>query len=330
MTKIRRRQRCPECGSLDVIKWGSRGGHQRYKCCSCGAHFTSHREDIKMSNHFVWFRRWVQGKQTITDIAKDSGYSERQLRRWFDDYLDTSPAWKVPRQGPVHMMVDGTWFGNKERCLIVYRNYDTRSTVYYRLAEGENRNEIEKDLATFKELGLNIVSFTTDGGDDIVRAIDCIYPKVVRQRCVVHIERECLTWLTQHPRTSAGVTLRRLVRKISDIQTNNDRLFWTKELNRWHNEYEEFLKEKSVNKDTGEETYLHDSVRRTYVHLRRAIPFMFEYIKHPDVPSNTNSIESFFGHMKDNLRIHRGMSQEHQENFIKWYLYFMSDRKNNR
>ena len=30
--KIRRRQRCPKCGSLDVIKWGVRDGAQRFKC----------------------------------------------------------------------------------------------------------------------------------------------------------------------------------------------------------------------------------------------------------------------------------------------------------
>ena len=29
--KIRRRQRCPKCGSLDVIKWGVRDGAQRFK-----------------------------------------------------------------------------------------------------------------------------------------------------------------------------------------------------------------------------------------------------------------------------------------------------------
>ena len=30
-----RRERCPYCGFLDVIKWGRRDGHQRYKCKNC-------------------------------------------------------------------------------------------------------------------------------------------------------------------------------------------------------------------------------------------------------------------------------------------------------
>lgn len=46
-------------------------------------------EGVSQSNRLVWFRKWVLGKQTITDLAKTSGYSSRYLRRWFDAYLNT-------------------------------------------------------------------------------------------------------------------------------------------------------------------------------------------------------------------------------------------------
>ena len=90
---------------------------------------------------------------------------------------------------------------------------------------------------------------------------------------------------------------------------------------------EEFIKQKTVNKETGELTYTHDSVRRAYIHLHRALPNMFKYIDDPGAPNNTNGLESFFGHLKDNLRIHRGMSLEHRNNFIKWYLFFVNEKK---
>lgn len=97
-----------------------------------------------------------------------------------------------------------------------------------------------------------------------------------RQR--YRIERECLSWLTQHPKSSAGITLRRLVTKMSYIKTHNDKLFWLKELMKWHEDNEEFIKQKTVNKETGEMTYTHDSVRRAYIHLYRAIPNMFKHL----------------------------------------------------
>lgn len=326
MSKIRHRQRCPKCGSLSIIRWGVRSGQQRYKCSDCGSLFVVHHEYVSNRNRFVWFRKWVLGKQTITDIARASGHSERQLRRWFDEYLDKVPPWTVQRRKGIRMFIDGTWF-DRDHCLIVYRDNTSKSTIFYRFAADENEYEIIKDLQAFKRLRLNIVSFTTDGAEDIVRAIRYAYPHTTRQRCVVHIERECLVWLTQHPKTAAGITLRRLVCMIAHIKTNNDKLFWIKELNKWHEDYDEFIKQKTVNKETGELTYTHDSVRRAYIHLHRAIPHMFKYIEDPGVPNNTNGLESFFGHLKDNLRIHRGMSLEHRDNFVKWYLFFANEKK---
>ena len=181
MAKIRRRQRCPKCGSLDVIKWGSRAGHQRYKCRDCKSLFTSSRKDISANNRFVWFRKWVLGKQTIWDIAKESGVSERHLRRWFDEYLDKAPAWSIQRRKSVRMLVDGTWL-DRDTCLIVYRDDTSKSTIYYRFAADEKEYEIIRDLDVFKQLRLGIASFTTDGADDIIRAIRYVYPHIARQR----------------------------------------------------------------------------------------------------------------------------------------------------
>jgi transposase-like protein len=326
MLKIKKRFRCPNCGSLNIIRWGVRSHHQRYKCNDCGSCFVKHREDVSLNNRFVWFRKWVLGKQTIADISKESGYSERQLRRWFDEYLDKAPEWHIQRRKSIHLLIDGTWV-DKDQCIVVYRDNDSKSTLYYRFAEGEVEDEIIRDLQVFKRLKVSISSFTTDGAEPIIRAIKYCYPHTTRQRCIVHIERECLLWITQHPRTSAGITLRRLVCQISHIKTNNDKLFWTRELYKWYDEYREFIKEKTINTETGEITFTHDSVRKAYTHLNRALPDMFKYIDKPDVPNNTNGLESFFGHLKDNLRVHRGMSTQHRNNFIKWYLYFANEKK---
>ena len=326
MSKLRRRQRCPKCGSLDIIRWGIRNNHQRYKCSNCGSSFIRKQPTVSSANRFIWFRKWVLGKQTIQDIAEVSGYSERHLRRWFDDYLSQSPKWEITRHANTHILVDGTWL-DSDHCLILYRDSDLKTTIYYSFAETEDEYAIIKDLQALKSMRLRISSFTSDGSEDIIRAIKYCYPHIDRQRCVVHIERECLSWLTQHPKTSAGITLRRLVCQISHIKTSNDKLFWIKQIREWYDEYEEFIKQKTINKETGEMTYTHDNVRRTYIHIKRALPNMFKYIDNPSIPNNTNSLESFFGHLKDNLRIHRGMSIEHRQNFIKWYLFFCNEKK---
>ena len=50
---------------------------------------------------------WVLGKQTIESLSEASGYSERQLRRWFSEYLENVPEWTIPRHKGLHLMVTG-------------------------------------------------------------------------------------------------------------------------------------------------------------------------------------------------------------------------------
>lgn len=130
----------------------------------------------------------------------------------------------------------------------------------------------------------------------------------------------------QFPKTSAGITLRKLVLQISDIKTHNDERFWKIQLEKWHLEYGDFLKEKTVSRTTRTSSYTHDKLRKAYYHIWRALPDMFKFIGNLRIPKSTNALESFFGHLKDNLRPHRGLSLEHHKNFIKWYLFFKENR----
>ena len=316
-----RKEKCPECGSKEVVKWGRQANHQRYKCKRCGVLFTFRRKDVSLNNMFVWFKWWIVGKQTIGQISTLSGHSVRHLKSVFYKYLERAPQWTIKRRVAVNLLIDGTYFRNKV-CLVVYRGHHIKSTVFYRLTDKEREWEIIQDLQTLKALGVRIESITSDGARDIIRAVRYVFPYASRQRCLVHIERECLSWITQFPKTSAGIALRRLVLQISDIATHNDERFWKMQLEKWHLQYGEFLKERTVSRTTGTSSYTHDKLRKAYFHIWRALPDMFSFIDNPRIPKSTNALESFFGHLKDNLRLHRGLSLDHHKNFIKWYLFF--------
>ena len=36
-----------------------------------------------------------------------------------------------------------------------------------------------------------------------------------------------------------------------------------------------------------------------------------------------NALVSFFGHLKENITLHRGMSYKHYQKYVKWYLSFL-------
>ncbi len=42
----------------------------------------------------------------------------------------------------------------------------------------------------------------------------------------------------------------------------------------------------------------------------------------PHIPKTTNALKSYFGHLKENISLHRGLSKKHYRNYVKWYIYF--------
>lgn len=146
------------------------------------------------------------------------------------------------------------------------------------------------------------------------------------QRCLVHIQRMCLLWLTRFPKHHAGIELRALVLMLLKIRTHNDRLYWTNQLQLWFMKHQEYLKEKTFNGHTGRYWYKHKLLRRSYFTIKRALPNMFHYLTNPKIPATTNGIEGYFGHLKNHLDLHRGLSAKHRVNFIKWYIYLSNNK----
>ena len=152
-------------------------------------------------------------------------------------------------------------------------------------------------------------------------------PNVLVQRCLVHIQRMCLLWLTANPTYDAGKELRILVGYIHKIKTHNDKLYFINELKHWEAKHKSFLNEKSYKLETGRYWYKHKLIRRSFLTIKRALPNMFWYLDNDKIPKTTNGIESYFGHLKNHLDLHRGLTKEHRINFIKWYIYFNNKAK---
>ena len=302
---------------MDVIGWGIRNGKQRFQCKSCRIYFTRNNKGVTKSNRFVWFRKWILQKQTLQIISKDSGYSVRTLKRYFHEYLSVPPKLSVYPSEKINLIVDGTYFSNN-LCLIVYRDNTIKFTQLY----GEWYEEIKEDLENLLALNVKIESITCDGHRAILKAINKVCKDVKLQRCIIHIQRMCRIWLSANPKSEAGIDLRKIVSTVHLIENEVQKQIWLKELIDWYNLYQDFVNEKSFSKETGRYWYTHKMVRRSFIVISKALPNMFHYLQNPWIPKSTNGLESFFGHMKDNLRIHRGLSKQHRKNFIKWYLYF--------
>lgn len=170
-------------------------------------------------------------------------------------------------------------------------------------------------MSNLIKLGVQIESITTDGHKSILKAIKKSLPDALAQRCLFHIQRMCLLWLTRFPRHLAGIEL-----------SDNDRLHWTRQFLLWQQHHKSYLQEKTINQATGRYWYTHKLLRRSYLTIKRALPNMFHYLSNPKIPATTNGIEGFFSHLKNHLDLHRGLTLQHRINFIKWYIYLSNDK----
>ena len=286
--------------------------------------FTYNAPEQKAENRFVWFKKWVIERQTFKILSRDSGLSIDTLQRLFYKFLEQSPEVRILKRSNIHLQIDATYF--KSFCLLCYQDYDEGYTQLIRFSDGEHYEEIKEDIENLIKLGITIESVTTDGHKSTLKALKKALPEVKVQRCLVHIQRMCLIWLTRYPQHQSGIELRALVLMLLKIKTENDRKYWTSELKAWFIRHEEYLQETTFNEITGRYWYTHKLLRRSYFTIRKALPNMFHYLSNNKIPRTTNSIEGYFSHLKNHLDLHRGLTINHRINFIKWYI-FLSNNK---
>ena len=306
------------------MRWGKQLDKQRYKCKNCGLLYTRNDRPQLLINRFIWFKKWVLERQTYRTLIRDSGYSKDTLQRTFYKLLEQAPKVSIIKRSQVHLRMDATYFS--KFCLIAYQDNDDGYTQLIRFSDGEHFEEIKEDLNNLIKLGVQLESITTDGDKSTLKAIKKSLPDVTVQRCLVHIQRICLIWLTRYPKHIAGQELRLLVLMLLKIKTENDRLHWTRSLNGWYHTHKTYINEKTFNPQTDRYWYTHKLLRRSYQTIKRALPNMFHYLLNPAIPNTTNGIEGYFSHLKNHLDLHRGLTIKNRINFIKWYVHFSNEK----
>lgn len=220
--------------------------------------------------------------------------------------------------------MDATYF--EKFCIVCYQDNQDGYTQLIRFTDGEHYTEIKEDLDNLLKLGVQIESITTDGHKSILKAIKKSLPVALVQRCLVHIQRMCLIWLTRYPKHEPARELRKIVLMLLKIKTQNDQIYWMKILESWYLKHKDYLMEKTYHPITGRYWFTHKLVRRSYYTIKRALPNMFHYLSNSNIPSTTNGIEGFFSHLKNHLDLHRGLTLKHRIDFIKWYMFFSNEK----
>ena len=318
-------KQCPVCSGKEVIKKGRRDGKQRYRCKDCFHNFSYSNEGVRLSNQFVWFRKWIMERQVYKYLVRDSGMSQSSIQRLFKTYLKSPPENVIRSKGNVHLLIDGTYFTNG-LCLVLYYDYDIQYVQLFRETNDEKYKEIKEDLENLKRLGVDVYSVTCDGHRALLKAVAKACPNAIVQRCLVHIKRQVKNYLSSSPKLEQAKQLLAISRKITRLKTIEQAQYWLVDFYKWYQEHHLFVEEKSFNEESGRWWYKHKNLHMACSHLINAIPHMFCYLNDPEIPYSTNQLEGYFTHLKEKLTLHRGLRFESKRNFIKWYIHFKNEQ----
>lgn len=207
------------------------------------------------------------------------------------------------------IVADSTFFKHLYG-ICVLRADKTKQNIYWKQIDYERITDYYQARMNIERKGFIISAVVTDGRP----GIRGIFADVPVQMCHFHQKQIITRHLTTRPKLEAGIELKKISQTLGDI---TERKF-IDILNSWHTKWYNFLKEKTINPDTGKWFYTHRRIRSAYHSLQTNLPYLFIYQKYPkrNIPNTTNSLEGCFSHLKELIKIHRGLNYKLKRKMI--------------
>ena len=209
--------------------------------------------------------------------------------------------------------MDCVFFGRTNGYLVV-RDPNRKENVYWLEIERETRQEYQYARDTLESQGFVILAVVADGK----RGIKGVYEDLPVQMCHFHQKQIVTRYLTTRPKLQAGIELRMLVHCLCDVEEQ----CFAQELAAWREKWRDFLNERTINLETNKRPFTHRRLRSAHRSLKTNLPYLFTYKNYPElfIPNTTNTLEGMFSHLKELVRVHRGIKPELKHKIIETKL----------
>ncbi len=212
------------------------------------------------------------------------------------------------------MIFDGT-FLQRRKGMYVAMDGQSHKVVYGAYGINEGPRDLLKFCQTLKTHGVEPESATIDGNPHIFRVLQIVWPNVLIQRCLIHVQRQGLSWCRQHPKRTDAKRLRSVLLTVLEIHSQYERERFERAFDKWNERYGIKL---SLTSNRG---WVTSDLQRARSMVMKAMPFMFAFLTDPNIPRSTNALEGYFSRLKHRYRQHRGISKRSRAIFFQWYFH---------
>lgn len=300
-------------------------GTQRWYCPFCKTSAIKSRKDTQLRHRRQLFTKWSTESSSRTTIAKTYSVNRRTITRWLTPVLQEpvpftnhiSPAGKI-------ILCDGLHINGRYGVLLLIRTIIQPVTCIE--APWESSETWSKAFSAIEAPSVIV----GDGQKGMIKAARMLWPQVRFQRCLVHVHRLCVIRISHHPTTKAGQELYILISSLFTVWTRRQKRRWIQAFHRWQKQYVSVINEKLIiTYPSGRKSwrYAHSRLHAARSLLRNALPDMFTYVGHWEIPRTTNYCEGGLNApIKELLRRHRGTSLQTKKAIVIRYLLKRSQK----
>ena len=198
----------------------------------------------------------------------------------------------------------------------VLRSPKLKKNLWWQEVSRETPETYRQGWKTLEKQGWSIQAVVIDGKQGVAR----VFEGIPVQLCQFHQMKTVTKYLTRKPKTQAGWELRQITLTLA----RTTEVEFTIKLKAWHVHWETFLSERTpcFHCKPNRWPYTHRKLRAAYRSLKTNLPFLFTYLKYPElnIPNTTNCLDGMFSQIKNRLAVHRGLRRDRRYKIIREIL----------
>lgn len=306
------------CGSSNVKRFGkTKINRQRWFCLHCHHTYTWR---LPSTHHLHWFKQWIIEGYSVRQLSKISSLTAVTLKRSIRHWLKHPPQPYWVADNVQHIICDGTFLEHRIGIYVVM-NADTKRLLYAAFNVSEGARELSQFYHALADAGLSPKSATVDGNPQQIKYLRLMWPSITLQRCIVHVQRQGLSWCRRNPKRTDVKHLRKIFLRICTVKTLVQAHQFITDVVAWEKRFGKAIDQSSVR------GWVFNDLLRARSMLLKALPDIFHFVTNKQIPSSTNTLESYFSRLKEHYRHHRGLAPHHRDAYFKWYFYLVNGKK---
>jgi len=212
---------------------------------------------------------------------------------------------------PINLLIDATFFGREYGFLVFH---DCQKVIYFKEIKTESIKDFREGIKALKAAKYSILSITIDGKRGYINNIKKLLGNIPIQMCLFHQKAIVRRYITDRPRSSCGKDLKELTHLLCKPEFHQE---FIDNFYKLKDQYCYFLNQRN---EFG--SYRHVALRSAFRSIETNMLYLFTYSDYPHlkIPSTNNYLEGMFGHIKERVKIHRGLEQNRKKKAVRFLL----------